>query len=83
MGTAMIKFDNKLFTQAFEAKGESKTRLAVMANSSVPSLDNILAANADSMVLSTLEKFADYLGLDVEVRFVKRVAAREPVEALV
>jgi hypothetical protein len=67
----MVKIENKNFVKAVEEHPESKLRIAVLADSSRTTLDKVMNGEPD-LLLSSVEKLADFLGFNVEVRFVKK-----------
>jgi hypothetical protein len=67
----MIRFNNEPFLKAVEDSGQPKSRLAILAYSSTHTFNKVLEGDTD-MQLTVLGKIADYLGLDVEIHFVKR-----------
>lgn len=71
----MIKFDNNLFIKKFGEKQERKIKVAVNADSSVDTLEKVIAGNTD-VTLKSLDKLGEYLGLDIAVQFIDKTGVK-------
>lgn len=69
----MVIIRNKNFIKAVKASDQSNEKIAAFADSSRTTLEKMIRGQAD-MQLSKMDSIADYLGFDVEVRFLKRKA---------
>lgn len=75
----MVRVNTEVLKKAVENHELPKTKIAVMADASATTLDSALEGDP-SMNLSSLQRIADYLGLDIEVSYVER--AKQPAEAI-
>lgn len=66
-----IKINKDNLAAAVETHPQSKSKIAAFADTTVPTLDKLLAGDTD-FYTSSIEKIADYLGFDVEINFRKR-----------
>ena len=66
----MIRFDNKKIREAVDSHEDGKTRLAYLCGVAPPTLNKMLDGSGD-LTLASVDQVASYLGLDVEVRFIK------------
>lgn len=69
----MLKVNTDALKRAVENHGSAKTKIAALADSSTTTLDSALSGDP-SMNLSSLQKLADFLGLDIEVTYRERTA---------
>ena len=72
----MIRFNNQNLKKAVENHPDSQVKIAVLSGSSETTLKRVLKGETD-LNLSSLDKLAGYVGLDVEIRFVKRAIQAE------
>lgn len=74
----MVTINNEPIIQAVEQHEQPKFKIAVFADSNLPSLEKTLRGDID-VTLTSLDKLAGYLGFDVEVNFIPRVSIAEGV----
>lgn len=67
----MIVIKKQRFIDAVKRSKESNSRIAAFAGVGEPTLYRMLAGKPN-MNLKKLEQVADYVGLDVEVRFIRQ-----------
>jgi hypothetical protein len=67
----MIKLKNEKFVETVESHPDGKSKIAILADSSRTTMDKLLNGKTD-LQLSSVEKLANYVGLDVVIDFVPK-----------